>query len=307
MNWKKVSIIGVIFLVAMVRVYNGYQRHQSDAVPAVKTVRKKSTTKQSSATSSKKTNPIKSKSTQTAGNHRAQAVQSVLNQYRNQKNVGVVYTDLKTGKTATINGDRMFYAASVAKLPVVAYVQHAIVTGKISWTTKFTYADAANALPNAMISGGTGTLQNENHQGKSYTVMDLTQRAIEQSDNQASNQLLYHVAHANEQDFKQYLQSTIGSKTYSKTMNAMQVNRVIIAVWQQKQKASTWLEQTNWKHDKIGTLPVTVAHKIGINGAANNDTAIVVSRHQFALTIMTDGWSDAQIAKLAQQIYAVAK
>ncbi len=305
MNWKKVSIIGVVVLAAAA-LYGGYHQHQqTTAQRTQQTTSTAAVASSSSATSAAESSQAQASSSQ--HNQRSQAVQAILDQYRTQQNVGVVYTDLATNDTAAVNGGQAFYAASVAKLPVVAYVQHAIMTGKISWTTSFTYADAANALPNAMVSGGTGTLQNEAHQGKAYTVEDLTQRAIEQSDNQASNQLLYHVARANEQDFETYLQSAIGTKTYSKTMSALQANQIIIKLWRQNQKASAWLEHTDWAQDKIGALPVTVAHKIGINGAANNDTAIVLSPHEFALTIMTTGWSDAQIADLAQQIYAVAK
>lgn len=269
----------------------------------------KATSQPSSQTSAKQsvTKQPKKSVTKNQNNSRAQAVQKILDEYKDQTNVGVAYTDLSSGATASINGDRSFYAASVAKLPVIAFTQHEISTGKISWDTSYQYEDSANSLPNAMVSGGTGTIQNENHSGKSYVVSDLVQRAIEQSDNQASNQLFYHVAHKNESDFNQYLKTTSGINAYSKNMTATQANRTIIAVWNQDSKASDCLENTEWAHDKIGTLPVTVAHKIGINGAANNDAAIVLSDHQFALTIMTDGWSDAQIAQLAQKIYTVAK
>lgn len=304
MNLKKVSLIGVFLLVIIGGLYNGYYQKQRQSVQTTQRISK---VKPPAAKTSTKKATTKSNLVSGAGKQRCQAVQSLLNQYHNQNNIGVVYTDLVTGKTATVNGEQLFYAASVAKLPVIAYVQYALLAGKISWTTSFTYADAANTVPNAMVSGGTGTLQNEAHQGKAYSVMDLTQRAVEQSDNQASNQLLYHVALANSTDFAQYLQNTIGTKAYSKTMSAMQANHAIIAIWRQKQNASAWLEQTNWAHDKIGVLPVTVAHKIGINGAANNDAAIVLSQHKFALTIMTNGWSDSQITDLAKQIYAVAK
>lgn len=301
MNVKRVTVLGALVLILGGGLYGGYHYYQktSQAKQQAASTQKqvdKATKESSSVTTSKKTS-----------SSRSQAVQKILDQYHNQKNIGVAYTDLSTGTTASTNGDTMFYAASVAKLPIIAYVQREIATGKISWDTKFAYADAANSSPSAMVSGGTGTLQNENHQGQSYSVEDLTKRAVEQSDNQASNQLYYHVANANSQGFSAYLESTVGAKTYSKTMSSKQANQAIISIWKQDQKASQWLEQTNWAHDKIGSLPVTVAHKIGINGAANNDAAIVLSNHKFALTIMTDGWSDEQVDQLAQKIYAVAK
>lgn len=242
-----------------------------------------------------------------AGQARAKAVQAIFNQYDKQIGVNAVYTDLATKASATLHGDQPIYAASVAKLPIVAAVQAQIVAGQLSWDTAFPYDAAANNLPNAMVAGGTGNLQYENHQGKQYTVQDLMQRTIEHSDNQASNQLLQHVAMAKPAVFNAYLKTNLGMAVYSKTMTAMQANRAIIAVWQQQQPSQTWLEQTDWARVKIGTLPVTVAHKIGMNGAFNHDAAIVLGAHPFALTILTNGWSDAQIAALAQRIFSAVK
>lgn len=264
----------------------------------------------SSTTSKHVSKPVTNKknsksvsSSSSSQNSRVQAVQTILNQYEHQDNIGVVYVDLSSNTSASINANKSFYAASVAKLPVVAYVQQSVKNNTISWNSTFPYNAAANNIPNAMVSGGTGTLQNENHQGKSYSTTDLLQRTIEQSDNQASNQLLYHVAMTHQSDFNAYLKKQMGISSYSKTMTASQASHAMLTVWNQHQKASEWLQHTDWAHNKIGTLPVPVAHKIGINGAANNDTAIFLSNHRFALTIMTDGWSDSQIATLAQRIY----
>lgn len=292
MRGKRIGIIVIVLLLVGGGAYGFSQLHQQ----GTRTTHQRTAQSASSTTSSATTRS-------SAGTRRAQAVQTVLNHYRGTKNIGVAYVDLTSGASASLHGKTTFYAASVAKLPVVAYVQQAIMMRQLTWTTTFPYADAANQVPNAMVSGGTGTLQNENHQGKTYAVADLLQRTVEQSDNQASNQLLYHVALQNKTAFTQYLHQHMGMSNYSKQMSALQANRAIMTVWQQNQKASNWLQNTDWAHDKIGTLPVKVAHKIGINGAANNDAAIVLGKHQFALTIMTDGWTDAQIATLATQVY----
>lgn len=286
------------FLLLVILLVGGYGISQYEPSHTTRSTSKQISNKNTSKTSSASTD---------SHNTRSQAVQAILNKYEHQSNIGVVYVDLSSNTMASINADKPFYAASVAKLPVAAYVQQAVKSGKISWSSTFPYTATANNVPNAMVSGGTGTLQNENHQGKSYSTTDLLQRTIEQSDNQASNQLLYHVAMAHQSDFNTYLKKQMGIGSYSKTMTASQASRAMLTVWNQHQKASDWLQHTDWAHDKIGTLPVPVAHKIGINGAANNDTAIVLSSHHFALTIMTNGWSDAQIATLAQQIYQVTE
>lgn len=56
-----------------------------------------------------------------------------------------------------------------------------------------------------------------------------------------------------------------------------------------------------------GNSAVRVDHKIGIKGAINNDVGYVYAKKPFVLAIFTNGWSNDQIAAVAQKIYDLAE
>lgn len=230
-------------------------------------------------------------------------IDKVLKKYR-KSDIGVFYQGInKNNVSATnMNGNRVFYAASVAKLPVVAFVQHEINTKKISGKTKLVYKSQANRVPSAMVSAGTGILQYKNH-NTSYSVNDLLKWTILHSDNQASNQLLYQVCYKHKASFNRYIKKLYGAKSYSKYLTANQVGKIIKTIYSQKGQANYDLKHTDWRKDKIGKLPVTVEHKIGINIPYNHDAAVVLGKKPFVLVVMTKGWSDNQISKLAAEVY----
>ncbi|MBM6955536.1 serine hydrolase, partial [Limosilactobacillus coleohominis] len=235
----------------------------------------------------------------------ASRVQNFLNSYSNNTNVAISFMDLSNGipSIASINGDQFIYAASVGKLPIVAYVQELVNNGKLSLDTKLQYTSAADYTNDHMIKGGTGSLQYENPEGKWYTIRELLTKDLIESDNAASNQLLYHIANANRKDFDNFLGQIAGISTYSKYMTANQVAKVMLYIHNQGGIANDLLSRTNWKNNKIGALPVKVEHKIGINGSINNDAAYVYASHPFILVVMSNGYSDNVISNIAWNIY----
>lgn len=233
-------------------------------------------------------------------------VQNILKSVKDS-NVGVYYESLeKHSKQAGVHENKVFYAASVAKLPVVAFVQNQINHNKLGLNTKLPYQASANQVPSAMVSGGTGVLQFKNHQAE-YTISNLLKWTVRNSDNQASNQLLAQVCYKNPKEFKRFIYQTYGSTDYSKYLSAKQAGQLIKTIYHQSGPANTDLKHTDWQKMKIGKLPVTVEHKIGINGAYNHDAAIVSGKHPFVLTVMAKGWSDQNISDLAQKIYYETK
>ncbi len=235
----------------------------------------------------------------------ARRVQSFLNGYSNNSNIAMTFIDLSTAvpSFASINGDSYMYAASVGKLPIVAYVQELINSGKLSLDTTFQYNSAADYTADHMIKGGTGSLQYQNPEGKWYTVRELLTKDLIESDNAASNQLLYHVANANRKDFDSFLGRIAGIPSYSKYMTSNQVAKVMMYIHNQGGIANDLLSRTNWKNNKIGALPVRVDHKIGINGSINNDAAFVYASSPFVLVVMSNGYSDNAISNIAWNVY----
>ncbi|MDD6416191.1 MAG: class A beta-lactamase-related serine hydrolase [Lactobacillus porci] len=236
-------------------------------------------------------------------------IRAYLTKYAGNSAVSVEFIDLSNNRRQSVgvNENTGMYAASCAKLPVAAYTQYLVQSGKLSYSSKLTYTSAADDTPNHMVKGGTGVLQNQNPEGKQYSVQTLLEDAMVHSDNAASNQLLYHLCNKDQASFNAFLNKIAGISSYSKTMTTLQAARVMAYLHSQNGPVNQYLSATDWKSEKIGTLPVRVDHKIGINGAINNDVGYVYAKKPFVLAIFTNGWSNDQIAAVAQKIYDLAE
>ena len=65
--------------------------------------------------------------------NRMEKVQQVLNQKYNKSNYSIYVKQLSTQETAGINSDTTMYAASVAKLATLYYVEEKIQDGSVKW------------------------------------------------------------------------------------------------------------------------------------------------------------------------------
>ncbi len=65
---------------------------------------------------------------------------------------------LSTGQTAGVNQEKLFYSASIAKLPILYYVQEQLNAGYIDLTTKVKYTAESMSFPGAYVAGGSGSL-----------------------------------------------------------------------------------------------------------------------------------------------------
>ena len=97
-------------------------------------------------------------------------------------NIGFYFKDLTDGELLEINGDRVFSAASVIKIPLALTLLELVEQGKYSLATEITIDDKNRV-------GGTGVIQNLNHKYVP-TVGELITLAISVSDNVATNQMI---------------------------------------------------------------------------------------------------------------------
>jgi len=97
-------------------------------------------------------------------------------------NVGIFFKDLKTGKTFTINEETLFPSASLVKVPIMAAIFEAEREGKLTLSKKL-------KLQNRYKSPGGGYLY-KTRRGRSFTILNLVERMIAQSDNTATNMLV---------------------------------------------------------------------------------------------------------------------
>ena len=237
---------------------------------------------------------------------RIEKAKKVAKDYIGSKNVGVYCTDLTTGESFGINENKIYYSASTGKLPGILYTQKKLNEGAISTNTKYAYHDYVNDIPGAMIRGGTGVLQNNIHDGKEVSVGTLLKDTCSYSDNLASNMLGYYVCDKNAGAFKEYTSNIIGRHigTFAKEFSAKETALLMKEIYNQGGQAIENLKNTSWDKVKIPKyLPVSVAHKIGINGSYNHDVAIVYGNHPYVISVMSNGASDEFIAQLSKKIY----
>jgi beta-lactamase class A len=96
--------------------------------------------------------------------------------------VGLVIKDLSTGWTIEINKDAVFPSASLVKIPLMAAAFLAEGTGRIDLKQAVT-------LENRFKAGGSGSLKNL-PAGKRFTLEDLVEIMVAESDNTAANMLI---------------------------------------------------------------------------------------------------------------------
>ncbi|MFJ5772006.1 serine hydrolase [Psychrobacillus sp. NPDC093180] len=95
---------------------------------------------------------------------------------------GIVIEDLDGGERWKLNGDELFYAASVIKVPIMVAVFSAVERGEISLTDEI-------ILKEDDFVGGSGVIQHLTP-GTALSICDIVMLMIIQSDNTATNILI---------------------------------------------------------------------------------------------------------------------
>ncbi|MEI4771255.1 serine hydrolase [Psychrobacillus sp. FJAT-51614] len=94
----------------------------------------------------------------------------------------IVLEDLNFGEKWELNGDELFYAASVIKVPIMAAVFNAVERGEFSLSDQI-------VLKEEDYVGGSGVLQHFTT-GTALSIQDIIMLMIIQSDNTATNILI---------------------------------------------------------------------------------------------------------------------
>lgn len=98
---------------------------------------------------------------------------------------GIYLEDLDSGEKWELNGDELFYAASVIKVPIMAAVFDAVERGDLNLNDLI-------VLKREDFVGGSGVIQHLTP-GTTLSVLDITMLMIIQSDNTATNILIDHI------------------------------------------------------------------------------------------------------------------
>lgn len=235
-------------------------------------------------------------------------LQSLTEQIRNYlgkniDNVGLAYYDLNSGNTLSINGDKIFTAASTVKVPLAMLVYDQIAQGTLKENEALPYNEE-------FYEGGTGILQNQDL-SKPIPLPTLVEYAIRYSDNIATNMLIGKLGYEN---FKRGVDQMSGIVT-SHEGNYITANgalNILKRLYTESltntyyQKIISWMKTTIF-HDKMDRDidQRLVAHKIGLYGSYVSDIGIVYTPDPYVLAIYTHGLDDPNtvIANVSKIIF----
>ncbi|HEM3726472.1 TPA: serine hydrolase [Streptococcus suis] len=241
--------------------------------------------------------------------NRMEAVQALLTQKYSKNNIGIYVKQLSTGQSAGLNQDKVFYSASIAKLPILYYVQEQINTGQIDLTTKVKYTAESMVFPGAYVVGGSGSLS-KTPDNKEYSLEELINKTAKESDNVASNLLSYYVTHQFNDNFYQNITAITGSRwdMVTRETTAEVAGTMMEALYEQEGYVLESLLSTQFDNQRISKdIAVPVAHKIGDADDVKHDVAIVYAESPFVLSIFTDKSSYDEITQIANDIYGILK
>lgn len=222
----------------------------------------------------------------------------------------VYVKDLDSGKTFGVNQDLAVPAASTVKVPVVLYATTLAAQGKLSMDERLTYLSSRD------YRTGSGSLQYTARDGDQFTIAQLCEKAITESDNVAWKMLERRLGVGN---IAAFMTSIGGKYVYPDGQNISTARDM-----------ATYMEAAL---DRVGTLPgadtlmynlahtiwntglnrfianqVTVAHKEGDVSGVSDDVGVVYAKHPYIVAVMSKNQSDVEagfekIGELSKMIY----
>ncbi len=226
---------------------------------------------------------------------------------------GVFFIDMKTGNTVGYNSDTVFPTASTFKLPLAMCILDLAAKGRVSLDERLAYSQVD-------WEEGTGVLQGAVKVGDRYTVRQLVELAITESDNIATNML---VRRFGPQNVYTYMQRLGGKVTHFEAgvpgTTPREMAEYLRAATGSQAVGDKALREflfgalsTTSFHTRIEAgLPdgVKVAHKIGTLPGVVNDVALVYAPgRQFILAAYSmevdEETAEAVIARVAEMVYA---
>ena len=220
---------------------------------------------------------------------------------------GMVYYDVNSKKTITINKDKQFVAASTVKIPINMLVYDMIRDKKININEKIKY-DKDD------FEEGAGILQGEDL-CEPVAIKRLSYLSIIYSDNIAVNMLLRRVGSENRY---KYIEKIVGHPIVhdGNNITPMDSSKILERLYlnPDNNKYYVTMIKTMKKtvyHDRIDKyIPKEiVAHKIGDLAPYVDDTAIVCKDNPYILVVFTKGISNADelIGQVSKMIYDTQK
>ena len=200
-----------------------------------------------------------------------------------------LYYDLFSGFTVSYNENSPIFAASTIKAPAVIYIYEMASIGEINLDEELLYTSS-------FYRGGTGVLKNKPVNTK-YTIEELVQYAIYDSDNIAYSMLMNRFGRENIRDFwkskgTEYIFTTNTIWGYVSANDALiymkELYRFSVENKEYGNRLLNHFIKARWKviTDKDGNF--NTANKGGWSGVAFHDVAIVFDENPYILIIMSN-------------------
>lgn len=239
--------------------------------------------------------------------NRVELVGTLLESKYKKETVGVYVKLLSSGETAGVNESKKMYSASIAKLPLLYYVQQEVDKGRIHLTDRLSYTKEVLEFRGGYQASGSGSLPKE-ADNNAYSVHDLMERVARESDNVASNILAYHVTGRYGPSYQAALSSILDKEwnMVERVATPQMAGLMMEALYEQDGLAIQILQSTQFDNQRISRdIPVPVAHKIGDADEFRHDVAIVYADQPFVLSIFTAHEDYELISQIANDVYRI--
>jgi len=215
---------------------------------------------------------------------------------------GFEVIDLKTGARFGSNQDEEYQAASLMKLPLMAFLFEQAERKRINLSTK-------HSLQEEEKKGGSGVLQYE-PAGTVITNRELIEYMGQHSDNTAFNIALGLVGESNLQEYI----SEIGMRNTfyeANTTSVRDITSFFKKLWEQRlvseedrDEILSYLTDTSYEEYLRAGVPedVRVAHKYGREIHVVNDAGIVFAENPYIVVIMSKGVLESEADEIFPEL-----
>lgn len=223
-------------------------------------------------------------------NHMKDVISGLEKMYSSNSNYfSFLYQDLFSGFTISYNADAPIFTASTIKAPAMIYIYEMASLGKIDLNEKLLYTSK-------YYHGGSGILKNKSF-NTSYTIEELIQYTIYESDNIAYKMLMDRYGQDNIYEFwnnkgTNYIFKLNTIWGYMSAKDALIYMKELYNFSKDNeeygQKLLNHFKKAKWKMiaDKNGDY--NTANKGGWSGKAIHDVAIVFDKNPYVLIIMSN-------------------
>lgn len=207
------------------------------------------------------------------------------------------------GKMSSLNGTTYVYGASVPKIVLAAFVLEQVSEGYLDWDDKYQYDAAIYEHELSYSWGGSGIMQYEDYRKTTYTLEELTEMTLKNSDNMASNMLLHFVALEDENAFDQFTREIYKASTYELQVTAKQMSQVMRYIYEHEDDSvKEMMKSTDYDNEKLDVVKDETYQKIGGTHRVNHASAIVEGKHNYVITVLSNFATDDTISDIARDV-----